>query len=35
MYNSVKNTISPGYWTFSMPKKEVKSYGTVSLKANE
>ena len=34
-YNSVKNAISPGYWTFSMLKKEIKSYGTASLKANE
>ena len=30
-WNNDKKMISPGYWTFSMLKKEVESYSTVSL----
>ena len=34
-YNGNKKTIEQGYWTFNMLKKEIKSYGTVTLEANE
>lgn len=29
-YNSVKKMLKKGYWTFSMLRKEIESYGTVS-----
>ena len=34
-YNSVKNSIEDGYWTFDMLKKEIESYGNVTLEANK
>ena len=34
-YNSVKKTLNKRYWTFLMVKKEIESYGTVSLQTNE
>ena len=35
MYNSVKKTLGEGYWTFTILKKEIDSYGTVSLEASQ
>ena len=34
-YNNIKKTIKEGYWTFSMLKKEIELYGTVTLEANK
>ena len=34
-YNNIKKTIKEGHWTFSMLKKEIESYGTVTLEANK
>ena len=34
-YNNIKKTIKKGYWTFSMLKKEIESYGNVNLEAND
>ena len=34
-YTSIKKTIEVGYWTFHMLKKEIESYGNVTLEANK
>ena len=34
-YNSVKKVIPEGYMTFSMLKKEIEGYGTVTLESND
>ena len=34
-YNSVKKVIPEGYMTFAMLKKEIESYGTVTLESND
>ena len=34
IYNNIRKTIKEGYWTFNMLKKEIESYGNVTLGAN-
>ena len=34
VYENATKTFSPGYWTFSMIKQEIESFGNVTLKQN-
>ena len=34
-YNNIKKTIKEGYCTFSMVKKEIESYGNMTLEVNK
>ena len=35
IYNNIKKTIEERYWTFSMLRKDIESYGNVTLEANK
>ena len=34
-YNNVKKTLKKGYWTFDLIKKEIESYGNVTMESNK